>query len=247
MSVLRFIWRLLRVLVHAGRGVWISVRSRVSQHDLPDPEIISRWMQRFLHILGVKVERHGQPPDFTAMIVANHLSWLDILVIGSCTHASFLSKESIRRWPLIGWFAISAGTIFIRRGKGESSQVARAMAQHLDGNRQLAIFPEGRVTSSDQVERFFPRLFAAAIEAEVPIVPVALRYVKDGKIDEGVSYTPGRSFIGILLRIMVRPSSHAIIIFCDPIPVQGKDRRSLADESRQAIQSALESLEARQI
>jgi len=181
MSLLRFFWRFLLLLLHTLGGIWMSLtltrRKSDNGESLPDPEPISRWSRRLLQILHVELRCHGQPPHTAALIVANHLSWLDIPVISACTHAAFLSKESIRYWPVIGWFAKASSTVFIRRGKGEAKQVAEAIAERLKGDRQLAIFPEGRVGDGSGVQRFFPRLFSAAIDTHTPVVPVALRYL----------------------------------------------------------------------
>ena len=244
MSLLRLLWRSLLLLIHTLSGAWISIRAQIKKHQAPDPDHISRWSRQLLAILGVELECRGKVPHQAAMIVANHVSWLDIPLISSCTHAAFLSKEAIRRWPVIGWFAVSAGTVFIRRGKGEANQVAEAIAQRLNGDRQLAVFPEGRVTPADRVERFFPRLFAAAIEAQVPVAPVAIIYLtEDGALDDGVSYLPGRSFLGILLRLLVRKRTRAVISFCPLIEAAGYDRKGLAKASREAILRALADLQ----
>jgi len=245
MSLFRFLWRFLRLLLHTLHGIWMSLTIHRTIHPngerLPDPEPISSWSRKLLEILHVELRCHGQPPHRAAMIVANHVSWLDIPVISACTHAAFLSKESIRKWPIIGWFAVASSTVFIRRGKGEAKQVADAIAHRLKGDRQLAIFPEGHIGNGREVGRFFPRLFAAAIETQVPVVPVALRYLHNGQPDPVVVYVPGRSFLGILLRILARKGSQVEIFFCPPISPEGKDRRTLARESRTAIQAVLAS------
>jgi 1-acyl-sn-glycerol-3-phosphate acyltransferase len=245
MNPLRFLWRFLRLLLHTLTGIWISLtiprRKTVDGERLPEPEPISRWSRRLLDILGVKLHCHGQPPHNAAMIVANHLSWLDIPVISACTHAAFLSKESIRHWPVIGWFARASSTVFIRRGKGEAKEVAAAIAARLRGGRQLAIFPEGRVGDGNGVQRFFPRLFSAAIDTHTPVVPMALRYSVKGKPDPVVLYTPEKSFLGILCRVLARRGSVVDVWFCPPLSPEGKDRRTLAREAREAIQAALSS------
>ncbi len=243
MNPFRFLWRFLLLLLHTLRGAWISLtavrRPGGNGECLPDPQPISDWSHRLLEILGVALHCRGRPPHSAALIVANHLSWLDIPAISACSHAAFLSKESIRYWPLVGWFARAAGTVFIRRGKGEAGQVAEAIAQRLKGDRQLAIFPEGRIGEGHEVQRFFPRLFAAAIETHTPVVPVALRYCYRGRPDDAVIYRPGRTFLGILFRLLAREGSEVELFFCDPIDPEGKDRRTLAREAREAILARL--------
>ncbi len=235
MSLIRFIWRFSRLLAHTLRGGWISL----SLGNRPDPQIISDWSRKLLEILGIQIHCHGEPPDGPVLIVANHLSWLDIPAISACSHAAFLSKQSIRYWPVVGWFAHASGTIFIRRGKGEASEVAAAIGQRLRENRQFAIFPEGRIGDGREVRRFFPRLFAAAIDTQTPVLPVALRYRRHGQPDDTVIYSLDRTFLGILFHLLARDGSEVELYFCDPIDPEGKDRRGLAREAREAILAAL--------
>ena len=243
MNPLRFLWRLLRLLLHTLQGIWISLTIRrlptADGERLPDPEPIRRWFGKSLEILGIELICHGRAPQGPALVVANHYAWLDIPVIGACTDAAFLSKSAIRHWPLIGWFAKASSTLFIRRGKGEAKEVAAAIAGRLRAGRQVALFPEGRVGDGHQIHRFFPRLFAAAIDTGAPVVPVALRYCLDGHPDETVHYTPERNFLGILLRILGRKGSRVEVFILPPLSPQGKDRRALAEGARAAIQEAL--------
>jgi len=171
--------------------------------------------------------------------VANHISWLDIPVINSLTHAGFLSKDSVRRWPLIGRFAVTAGSVFIKRGKGEAQQVAEAIATRLQGDRQLAIFPEGTTSNGTSVGRFFPRLFAAAIDTNTQVIPVALRYSRHGKIDTQLAFSSQQSFFYVLLHLLKRQSSHVHVVFAEPILPGNKDRRTLTQASHGAIADSL--------
>jgi 1-acyl-sn-glycerol-3-phosphate acyltransferase len=241
MSLFRFLWRFWLLLLHTLRGALISLNHMRHAHEAPatNRERISQWSCRLLQILGVKLHCRGSPPQGPALLVANHLSWLDIPSIDACSGATFLSKESIRYWPIVGWFASAAGTIFIRRGKGETKQAAEAIVQRLRHGYRVVIFPEGRIGEGHEVQRFFPRLFSTAIDAGVPVVPVALRYCYHGAPDDAVVYRPGRSFMGILFRIMARTDSQVEVIFGSPLSAAEKDRRTLAEEAREAIIAAL--------
>ncbi|WP_456416892.1 lysophospholipid acyltransferase family protein [Thiolapillus sp.] len=243
MSLLRALGRLLLLLLHVLAGIWLSLnikKTRLADGNiLPDAEPVSRWSARSLEIMGIRVVTHGKPPQQSGLIVANHISWVDIPVINSLTGAAFLSKDSIRYWPIIGWFAIASGTVFIRRGKHETQQVSSAIAERLREGRNLAIFAEGTTSDGSMVRRFFPRLFGAAIEARSPVIPIALRYVHEGKPDKDIAYIKGHSFLVILLGILARRESEVHVYFCDPIPSSGQDRRGLAERARNAIQAAL--------
>ncbi len=242
MNPFRFVWRLLRLLFHVLGGIRISLRllRARARGGAPDPGPVMAWNRRLLEILHVRLRCHGDPPREPALVVANHVSWLDIPVLGACAPVVFLSKESIARWPLVGWLARAAGTLFIRRGGGEAAQVARAIARRLREGGAVALFPEGRIGDGREVQRFFPRLFGAALEADVPVVPAALRYRCCGRFDEAVVYRPGRTFLGILFRVLARRESEVELFFLPPLSVAGRDRRQLALEARAAVQSALE-------
>ncbi len=243
MSLIRVPWRFLLLLAHMLAGVWLSLYiKKVTLPDgnrLPDPQPVARWSARLLTIMGIKVITHGEPPETTGLIVANHISWIDIPTINSLTGAAFLSKDSIRYWPVVGWFAAASGTVFIRRGKHEAQRVSAAIAERLLEGRNLAIFPEGTTSDGRQVKRFFPRIFGAAIDTHSPVIPIALRYTYNGKLDQRIPYTKGRSFFLILLNVLARKRSEVHVCFCDPISTADRDRRSVADAAHAAIQAAL--------
>ncbi|WP_456376885.1 lysophospholipid acyltransferase family protein [Thiolapillus sp.] len=243
MNLLRILWRFLLLLLHVLAGIWLSLnikKTRLADGKiLPEPEPVSRWSARTLQIMGIRVITHGNPPPSPGLIVANHISWVDIPVINSITGAAFLSKNSIRYWPIIGWFAVASGTVFIRRGNHEAQQASSAIAERLLEGRNLAIFPEGTTSDGSGIRRFFPRLFGAAIETRSQIIPVALHYTYKGKPDQRIAYIKGHSFLGILFSILARRESEVHVYFCDPIPSSGQDRRSLAEIAHNAIQSAL--------
>ncbi len=240
MNPFRFLWRLVRLLSHTLAGISLSWRhGRSGTGAMPPAGPVMAWNRRLLEILHVRLHCRGAPPEGAALVVANHVSWLDVPVLGACAPVAFLSKESIAHWPLIGWFARAAGTLFIRRGRGEAAQVARLLAERLAEGRQVALFPEGRIGDGHEVGRFFPRLFAAAIDSGAPVIPVALRYRYRGRPDDAVVYRSGRTFMGILFRILARPESEVEAVFCPPIPSKEKDRRTLAREAEAAIQAVL--------
>lgn len=243
MKFLRILRRSLLLLIHLLSGIVLNLTTKRfpvgNGESLPDPETVSRWSRQLCRILDLELEVTGTCPHARALLVANHVSWLDIPVLGSLTHTGFLSKDSIRRWPVIGWFAASSGAVFIKRGKGEAQQVAEAIAQRLDGDRQLTIFPEGTTSDGTRVRNFFPRLFAAAIATNTPVIPVALRYRMDGKTDTLAPYTNNQHFLANLWKLLGRESGSVQVIFTEPVFPEGKDRRALAEQTRQAIVDSL--------
>ena len=250
MKLFRYIYRLSRLVGHLFHGIYLVLTCQrhptKNGESLPDPQLVSDWLKHLLEILNIQVIVTGPVPHKRSLLVANHVSWLDIPVIASETHAAFLSKHSIRKWPVIGWLAASAGTVFIKRGQGEAQQVATAISQRLDGDRQLAIFPEGTTTDGTSVKRFFPRLFASAIETETHVIPVTLSYSVDGKQDTLAPYTHNQNFITNIFGLMGRESSQVRLDFGEPVSPLGKDRKTLAEQARQHISIHLARLQADQ-
>ncbi|MES1926480.1 phospholipid/glycerol acyltransferase [Salinisphaera sp. T31B1] len=192
-----------------------------------------------LRVLGVTLELDGQPLAGPALIVANHSSWLDIVVLGHVFNTSFVSKAEIGGWPMVGSFARAAGTLFLARGAGKTGETSAQIRQVLDSGRSVLFFPEGTTTWDPQPRRFHARLFAAAIEGGYPVMPVALRYCDDTTpadmhhalvpwVDEAPIWPHFRDLFRVHdLRAQVR--------VCAAIDPRGYDRRSLAEASFHAI------------
>jgi len=249
MNPFRITWRFLQLLAHAVVGVYHSFAAKLypasNGESLPDPEWISVWSRKLCRILHLTITHSGTPPHESALLIANHVSWLDIPVITALTPAAFLSKDGVRRWPFVGRLAVTAGTVFIKRGKGEAQQVADAIATRLQGDRQLALFPEGTTSDGTSVGTFFPRLFAAAIDTNTQIIPVALRYSRQGEIDTQLAFTKDQSFFSVLLHLLGRKSSHAHVVFAKPILPANRDRRNLSKASHDAIVESLRQIDER--
>jgi len=231
-AIPRLIWRSILLLLHLIYGVVeasLLVRQDIGNGvRLPEPEPIRRWLQRLCRILQVDIRVEGDIPHRATLLAANHISWLDIAVLGSVSHSGFLSKSEVRRWPLIGWLAETAGTLFIHRGAGEVREVAEAIKHRLNGDRQLAIFPEGTTTDGRLVKPFFPRLFAAAIETATPVVPVTVAYDLDGEADTAVAFIDDQPVTSSLLVLLKRRQTRARLVFHQAILPGDHDRKALA-------------------
>src|SRR3569832_2963171 len=147
---------------------------------------IRRWSARLLAICGVTVrtahvKRDGDAEHLPhALIDANHVSWLDIFVINSVQPCRFVAKSDIRSRPLIGWLCEQAGTIFIARGRQRDvRRIYEGLVSSLLAGERVAFFPEGTTAPQGTILPFHANLFEAAIEAQVPAQPCALRYLDD--------------------------------------------------------------------
>jgi 1-acyl-sn-glycerol-3-phosphate acyltransferase len=200
----------------------------------------SWWLRRGIAILGVTVISRGEVSAKPALFLSNHISWLDILVLATQTDAGFVAKAEVARWPLLGWLAGVAGTEFVRRGShADTKRVLARMVARLKAGEQLAIFPEGTSTGSLVPLRFRPRLIQAAVEAEVPVQPVALYY--GARPD--VAFIGDDSFLSHLWRLLLAEPVLAEVGFLPELSSVSGDCRLLADESWRAVAHALTRLE----
>lgn len=244
MGRMRMAQRLLLLSLHILLGLVITplILSRHPGGVLrTNPRVTSWWHNRLTDILGVRITVAGYRPKPPAFVVANHVSWLDVIVLGALTPTDFLSKHEVRGWPLIGWLAARAGTLFIRRGNGEARQVSDQIAQRLRDRGMLTLFPEGTTTDGTLVRPFFSRLFGAAIDTHTNVVPVAVRYHINGEHDPVAPYTDDQSLGENLRGLMTRSKTEVMVIFSDPIPLSGHTRKQVADQARNAIIMALHS------
>jgi 1-acyl-sn-glycerol-3-phosphate acyltransferase len=175
-----------------------------------------------------------------ALLASNHVSWLDIVVLGGLTHTDFLSKHEVRRWPVIGWLAARSGTLFIRRGNGEAAVVSAQIGERLRDEGLLTLFPEGTTTDGRSVRPFFSRLFSAALDTGTDVVPVALRYHINGEHDPVAPYTDERSLGENLRGLLARERTQVHVIFGEPITLRDHTRKQVAELARTAILDALQ-------
>ncbi|MGE5624930.1 MAG: lysophospholipid acyltransferase family protein [Bacillota bacterium] len=202
------------------------------------------WLRRASAILGLRVLMHGRPAAGPALFVANHISWVDILVLAHCSEAAFVAKAEISDWPVLGWLASVGGTEFIRRGNLESYRgVHGRLTRRLKAGEALTVFPEG--TSGHQVKpaRFRPRMLQAAVDAGVPVQPVGLYYGAALGLLRRVAFVGDDSFVTHLWRLLQEEPVLAEVSFLPALSTVSGDVRLLADEAWRAVTHALTRLE----
>ena len=242
-SILRFIYRsslvigflvlflfpsLMRVNYYRNRGT-------EKGHMKADAAGV-RLSARLSWLFGVHVKVRGTPVQGPVLIAANHMSWLDIPVLHTARAMGFVSKAEVERWPVFSYIATTGGTIFHHRGSHDSATgVATLMIQRLKEGRPVAIFPEGGILPGNSVRVFHARMFRAAVDAECPVQPVMLRYMRDGHRDDDFSFRKNENMLMNFCRLLARPGSTADIHFLPVIDAVGVPRRILADTARAAV------------
>ena len=238
LAYVRRLFRVIRVTLHIFYGLLLAVFSGAFFNPYRPLvyRLTNHWLNALLSILGIQIEMRGKPPERTMLIVANHVSWLDIPVLRASHGLYFLSKAEVRAWPLLGHLAAAAGTLFIRRGSGESGRKAAEIAGHLLQGRSVLVFPEGTSTDGQGVRRFFPQLFDAAIQAGLPVQPVAIHYPAPcGGADRDLAFIDDDAFHSHLWHLLLRDRIRVQLTWCVPIDGRGRQRDSLARESRDSI------------
>ena len=234
MNRFRAAGRLMRAALHILNGLWLA---SVRFPRLPDSHreaAVQAWAQRMLAVCGIGLRVRGAPPvSGPTLLVANHISWLDILVMHAARHCRFVSKADVRHWPLIGTLATGAGTLYIERAsRRDAMRVVHHMADALRRGEVVAIFPEGTTGDGISLLPFHANLLQAAISVDVAVVPVGLRFVDDlsGDTSLAPSYVGDESLLGSFWRTLCAPGVTAVVSFGEPQRADGRDRRAWASD-----------------
>jgi 1-acyl-sn-glycerol-3-phosphate acyltransferase len=239
MRLLLALWKLLRGLWHVLVGMWwIHVhfpRLSPEQRGIR----VQVWSLQFLALWGIHVKVLGQPVVAgPALIVSNHISWLDISVIHAARHCRFVSKSDIRGWPLVGRLATGAGTLYIERtSRKDARRMVKDMADAMKDGDVVAVFPEGTTSDGRDLLPFHANLIQSAIEAEAPVQPMSLKFVdaRTGETSFAPCYIGDDTLIGSIWRTLTAPPILAVVHFGEPQLANGRDRRSWASALRQDI------------
>ena len=239
------VYRLLRVLLHLFRGLATCALVFPFSDAAGRQAHVKRWSIKLLALCGVQVRFgsvQGTQPAPRALIVANHVSWLDIFVINSLHPCRFVAKSDIRDWPLIGWLCEKTGTIFISRGKlRDVRRIYQGLVSSLHSGEHVAFFPEGTTAAQGTLLPFHANLFEAAIEADVPVQPYAVRYVDEhGQLHAAADFIGDMTFVESMMAILRAGGMTAHLTLLPVIATnESSHRRELADASRDAIAGAL--------
>ena len=191
-----------------------------------------KWLQSVVKTVGLEVQVKGEvvQDNRSALWVSNHISWMDIAVVGS-QGVGFLSKKEVRKWPFIGWLGKQGGTIFIDRGGKNAAQVAaKAIAEKINGGDNILVFPEGTTSSGENVKRFHARIFAPALDHQLLVQGIAVQYLDEqGQLHPKVTWND-QSFMGNMIGVLAQPSIRVILTFLPVIDAeQFTERRQLAE------------------
>lgn len=238
-----------------GKMLSVFAKGYVAAHRIgafkqPNQPHHKRYIQIFCrnmcNALNVTVVAHGDMPQQHALWVSNHVSWVDILVIGSCSPAFYLSKIEVASYPIIGPLAKAAGTLFIRRGSGDAGSVREQIAAFLADDTPVIFFPEATTTDGVGVKKLHGKLLQAAIDTGVPVQPLVVCYVNHkGELDDTLPFIGQISFPTHLVKVLAHPAVTAHIMPLAAIDPVGHSMASLTEQLTNAMRTGLIDLHQR--
>ncbi len=239
--------KLFLLLAHLATGLIACILflafTAARQQNGPLPStIVCWWHKRLCRIFEINIVRHGAPHSGCALYVANHISWIDIPVLGRETAPCFVAKSELREWPLIGWLASKTGTIFLRRGNGASAfKMTTEIRRLILDRRNVAIFPEGTTTDGKQVGLFHSAPFAAVVDTDCWIQPICIRYPLPGGGHSPIApFIEEMSLASHVWRLLGEHTVSVEVTFCPPVSCTGKNRQILSIESHTLICNTLQ-------
>ena len=153
------------LLAAISNGFYLVFRHGLYKN--PNNPSNTRYVQYFCRqlcqVFNIKVQVHGEIPREPALWVSNHISWLDIAVLGSGARVFFLAKAEIENWPVFGKLAKGGGTLFIKRGSGDSVRIREQITDFLKQDIPVLFFPEATTSDGRFIKKFHGWILGAAI------------------------------------------------------------------------------------
>ncbi|GAB3469844.1 lysophospholipid acyltransferase family protein [Polaromonas eurypsychrophila] len=239
----RAVWRLLWALSHIAGGIWTIVFRFPKLAQYEKEARVHAWAQAMLRGVGITLALQGRPVAAgPALLVANHLSWLDIVVLHASRYCRFVSKADIRHWPLVGTLAGGAGTLYIEReSRRDAHRVVHHMVERLQLGEVLAVFPEGTTGDGIAMKPFHANLLQAAISANAPVQPVALRFVDadTGQTSFAPRYIDDDSIFVSIWETLCVTHLRAEVTVGEPQRADDRDRRAWAADLQAEVAGLL--------
>jgi len=255
MSVLRKCYRIILFGLWLIIGIVLTLvflRNTMPTHG-SSSTVVRNWLGRAARIFGVKIKCYGTPLPQKTLFVSNHISWLDILILGSIVPIHFLSKYEVKTMPVFGWLATRAGTLYIKRGNKRSatessSEITAALNQH----HNSLIFAEG-TTTDGHIKKFHSRMMQSAINAQAMVQPVAIFYPVKNRQTNETEINPVTLFLGDTTigesfdRIARAPRIDVEVHFLEPINSTDKNRDEIAQHAFDEVVEAIKKIKTQKL
>jgi 1-acyl-sn-glycerol-3-phosphate acyltransferase len=248
LHLLRFTLRITAILLWVLVGfvilicffMWTKIEHR---------DALNRWWSRWLlRWAGVSVQKRGEPvAQGGALLIANHVSWLDIFVLSSQRATIFVGKSEIRQWPVLGWLVAGVGTVFIERGNRKAvHKVGLQMKDRFDRGQLVGLFPEGTTSEGEDVLPFHAGLFEPALKSDMTIQPVALLYYHRGRRSPFASFVGTETLVENAWRVLGETGVSVEVVYLPVIHPRGGEgaaeyasRHRMSEAVRTMVQEAV--------
>ena len=230
MSPLIAAWRIVLGIAHLFKGLRTIKKHFHQVSDAQAQALVQVWSKKLLQLLGVELSAHGRVSS-GGMVVANHLSWLDIVVMNAANPVRFVSKSDVKAWPLVGNLIVGSGTLFIERAsRRDAMRVVHQIATFLTEGKTVAVFPEGTTGDGQQLLPFHANLFQAAIAADAQVWPVGIRYLdaRTGGRSMAPAYLGDDTLLSSVWRTLRQGPIKAVVQVGAAETCAGRDRRAWA-------------------
>ncbi|RKT19759.1 1-acyl-sn-glycerol-3-phosphate acyltransferase [Streptomyces sp. 1114.5] len=242
----RRVLRLTACLAAVLAGVVLSLPARLLPQGGRD-RLVRLWARLVLRTLGVTVQLTGSgggPGGGGVLVVANHVSWLDIPLLAAGRPGRSLAKTEVRQWPVLGRLVAWGGTVFLDRDRLRTlPDTVAAVAEVLRSGHPVIVFPEGSTWCGRESGRFRPALFQAAVAAGAFVQPVTIRYrLADGRPTSVPAFIGDDGLLTSLARVVAARGLVAEVTFLPPIPpptpqpTRAGARRELARAAQAAVE-----------
>jgi 1-acyl-sn-glycerol-3-phosphate acyltransferase len=234
----------VRVTLHFLYGVAITVLVFPRVDPARRQALIRSWSGRLLELLRIELRLLGASLDRlpgNLLLVANHVSWIDIFVINSMRPSRFIAKAELKRWPLAGRLITNCGTLYLERERRrDAHRVNQHAREALAAGDTIAIFPEGTTSDGALVLPFHSSLLQPVIDADGQVQPVAIRYRdRDGVRSDAPAYVGETSFLESFWRVLGERSLVVEVALGPTLRAGKRGRRELSREAEAFIRSAV--------
>ena len=244
LSRARGLLRALRMLTHVLAGL-AAIRFRFAALAPAEREQrVQAWARTALDLMSIELQVRGQAPSHgPLLLVANHISWLDILAIHAACYCRFVSKADVRHWPLIGRLVSGAGTLYVEReSRRDALRVVHHMAERLRQGEVITVFPEGTTSDGAGLLPFHANLLQAALSAAAPVQPLALQFLDRGtqRVSLAPAYIGDDSLLASLWRTFCTDGIVARVSFGDPQQALARSRRQWASDLHAEVKALMQ-------
>ena len=237
-------YRKFRIVVHTITGLILAASILPFVQKSTKSYLIKWWCSGLLCAFNIQVKTFGKPPSSMAqgvLFVANHVSWSDIHALNSVVALRFISKSDVKEWPIFGYLATQANTLFINRDNLQAAgKIVDVCSASLKDGDNLCFFPEGTTSDGQQVLPFKSSIVQAAIDAKALIWPVAVRYVNaDASLNTQMAYAGETTMLQSIVAILNIKKPVVELHFLEPIVTADQTRRQLTQTAYDAIVTKL--------